>query len=105
MATKTVYVVASWSTYSKEFQYSVQGYMPSEGNGYILLEAREIEFETPNDVTLRMRIAEALRGKKNKILAEAHVEAKEVDETIQELLALEDKSQVKPMEADDDIPF
>lgn len=92
MATKTVYILASWNSYSKEFQYSVQGYQPSADTGYILLEAREIEFESPNDTTLRLRIAEALRGKKNKILADAHIEAKEVDETIQELLALEDKS-------------
>lgn len=92
MVTKTIYIVAHWSSYSKEFQYIIQGYEPSGDGGYVLLEAREIEFETPNDTTLRLRIAEALRGKKNKILADAHVEAKEVDETIQELLALEDKS-------------
>lgn len=100
MAIETVYIVAHWSSYSKEFQYSVQGYAPAPDNGYILLEAREIEFESPNDTTLRLRIAEALRGKKNKILADAHVEAKEVDETIQELLALEDKSG-----GNNDIPF
>ena len=98
---KTVYICASWSRYSKEFQYTVQGYEPSEGGGYILLEARELAFETPNDITLRMRMAEALRGRKNKILAEAHVEAKEVEEQIQEMLALEDKTKV----ASDDIPF
>ena len=118
MATKTVYIVACWSSYRKEFQYSIQGYEPSADGGYILLEAREIEFESPNDTTLRLRIAEALRGKKNKILAEAHIEAKEVDETIQELLALEDKSQPSAHDegtqeglagitagGDDDIPF
>lgn len=105
MATKKVYIVAHWSSYSKEFQYSTQGYEPSNDNGYILLEERELNFETPNDTTLRLRIAQALRGKKNRILADAHIEAKEVDEEIQELLAIEDKSGSVAVQQDDDIPF
>lgn len=110
MATKSLYITAHWSSYSKEFQYSLYGYNPSTANGIALLEKREINFETPNDTTLRLRIAESLKEKRGKILADAYLEAKEVDETIQELLALEDKSGTDVASAklpggDDDIPF
>ena len=105
---KTVYICVYWSSYNKELQYTLQGYKPAEGSELALLEAREISFETPNDVTLRMRVAEALRGKKNRVLAEAHIEAKGIEETIQELLAIEDKSAESPEhtmpETEDDIP-
>ena len=92
MATKTIYIVANWSTYDKEFQYMIQGYAPSTDNGYIVVEKREITFESMADVELRLRVVESLKGKKAKLMAEAYVEGKEIDEVIQEMLALEDKS-------------
>jgi hypothetical protein len=105
MASKTVFIVAHWSSYSKEFQYSIQGYAPGTDNGYILLEEREIHFDTPNDATLRLRVSEALKQKKIKVMADAYVEGKEIDEVIQEMLALEDKSDKAPQESDNDLPF
>ncbi len=106
---KLVYITAHWNRYSKEFDYGIQNYEPSDGSEFVLLEARSIPFETPNDVTMRLRVAEALRSKKNKVLADAHVEAKEIEETIQEMLAIEDKSTDAPSSnftgGEDDIPF
>lgn len=99
---KTVYIVAHWNRYSKEIEYSIQGYEPSTEGEYALLEARSIPFETPQDVTLRLRIAQALRNKKNKILAEAHLEAKQIEETLQEMLAIEDKSGETVVTGNDD---
>ena len=93
MATKPIFITASWSTYSKEFQYSIQAWRPSEDSGQILLEEQEVQFETLADIELRRRIASALQGKKAKVLADAYLESKAIDEVIQELLALEDKSQ------------
>ena len=97
---ETIYITSHWNKYDKKFNYSVQGYKPSNDSGYILLEERDIEFDSPSDIDLRLRIANALKEKKTKVLADAHVEAKEIDEEIQELLALEDKSK-----EDDGIPF
>ncbi len=88
----TIYIVACWDKWNKKFNFRARGYEPSSGSGDHLLESREIEFDTPNDITLRSLIANALRDKKNKVLAEAHVESIAIDEEIQELLALEDKS-------------
>ena len=92
MVTKTLYVVASWNSYNKEFQYLIQGYEPSTDNGYIVIEKREIIFDSIADVELRLRVVESLRGKKAKLIADAYVEGKEIDEMIQEMLALENKS-------------
>ena len=89
---KTIYIVSHWSSYSKEFQYSIQGYSLSPDSEYVLVEERKIHFETPNDIELRVQVAAALRRKKAKILADAGDEAQEIDVTIQELLAIEDKS-------------
>jgi len=94
MKTATIYISTHWNRYSKELQYSIKDYEPCEGGESTLLEAREITFETPNDTTLRLRVAEALRARKQKVLAEAHIEVKEIEEQIQEMLALEDKSNI-----------
>ena len=92
MATKVIYIVANWSTYAKEFQYSIQGYPPSTDNGYILVEERWIYFESMADAELRRQVSASLKGKQAKIMADAYVESKEIGEVIQEMLALEDKS-------------
>ena len=92
MIAKMVYFVSHWNKYSKDFSYSVTSYPPGEGSEMFLIEERELHFETPNDLELRQRAAKALMGKKTKIAADAYVETKEVDELLQEMLALEDKS-------------
>ena len=100
---ETCYIVAHWNKYDRTFRYNIRGYAPSEGGEDILLEMRVLEFVSPNDALLRQLAAKVLREKKNKIIADAHVEGVAIDEEIQELLAIEDKSgQVKEY---DDIPF
>lgn len=89
---ETCYIVAHWNKYSKQFEYNIQGYSPSENSGNILLETRELVFISPNDTVLRTLAAKALQEKKNQILADAHVETVAIDEEIQEMLALEDKT-------------
>lgn len=90
MATKTIYISASWNSYDKEFNYSIRGYEPTAPD--ILVEAREISFETPTEKELKARTVEALREKKQQVLAEAQAEALEIEQKIGELLALEDHS-------------
>lgn len=100
----TIYITADWNKWNKKFEFHARGYAPRDGSGDYLIEAREIEFDTPNDVRLRSKLATALKLKKNKILAAAHVEGIALDEEIQELLALEDKSNSNS-HVDDAIPF
>ena len=107
---KTVYISASWNKYSKELEFMVTAYRPS--SGVVIMEERTIQFETPADKELKVRIAEVLRADLQTLRGEHYVEEKEKEEEIQELLALEDKSQEVPLEvapvnteAEDDIPF
>ena len=90
MALKLIYISAAWNTYSKSFDYYITGYPP--GSDRVSLEEREVSFETPTEAELRRRASVVLREKKNKIIADAHVEALEIEQEIQELLSLEDKS-------------
>lgn len=105
---KTLYITAHWCKYNKEFLYAVQGYEPSSDSEYVVIEKRLVNFETPNDTELRVRIAGALKNKRSKVLADAHEEVVQIDQEIQELLALEDKSETPAKattESDDDITF
>lgn len=97
---KTVYISASWNKYDKAFNYSVRAYSPGEGE--VLVEERVITFDTLNDKELRLRMHVALMERKKTILADAMLEAKELQETADELLALE---YIPTVEASDDIPF
>lgn len=103
----TVYLTVHWNKYSKEFQYSNQSYPPSPDSDYILLEARDLEVQELNYITLQQLTVTALRNKKNGILANAHVEAEAIEQEIQELLAIEDKTGnvATPEQSGDDIPF
>ena len=92
MIAKMIYLVSHWNKYSKDFSYSILSYPPGEGSEMVLLEERELHFETPDDRELRQRTAQALAGKKQKIAADAYVETMEVDTLIQDMLAIEDKS-------------
>lgn len=107
MATTKAFIHAQWNKYSKDFSYVAYAGDMTE-YGYILLEERELSFESPDDKRLRSLAAQSLRAKKNKELAEAHVKAQEIDQEIEELLALEFKPAVeepKKVEEDDDLPF
>lgn len=106
---KQVWISATWNKYSKEFEYSVRGYEPS--SGAVVLEVRDIQFETPADKILKLRLAEVLRADLQKMRGDHYIDEKNAEEEIQELLALEDKSQDVTIEvpvaarAEDDIPF
>lgn len=92
MAKKDVWIYAEWNKHSKEFSYYVRGYACDLTSGEVLLEKRTLTFNTPSDFELRRQVSLALKVKRQKVIADAHVEAMEIDQTIQELLAIEDKS-------------
>jgi hypothetical protein len=103
----TVYLTAHWNKYSKEFDYSNQSYIPSPDSAYILLETRELDVAELSYSDLQKLATLALRNKKNKIIADAHVEAEAIEQEIQELLAIEDKTGdvATPEQSSDNIPF
>jgi hypothetical protein len=106
---KTAFIVAHWNKYNKSFDYALQGYRPSENSDHVVVHEIPVPFETINEKELQGRIVIALRAKKTQIFEDAAQEAKEVDDEIQELLAIEDKSGEPQSSAlpggDDDIPF
>jgi len=81
------YIHAQWNKYSKEFNYSVLQQDMTE-YGYILLAIRTVEVELPPDEDLRSAAVRVLRAKKNKVLADASIEAQQLDDEAQELLSL-----------------
>jgi hypothetical protein len=103
----TVYLTAHWNKYSKTFEYSNQSYPPSSDSSYILLETRELDVAELSYSDLQKLATLAIRNKKNKILADAHVEAEAIEQEIQELLAIEDKTGdvATPEQSSDNLPF
>ena len=102
MISKPVWIYAEWSSSRKDFNYYIRGHECTL-TGEVLIERRDIQFETPNDIQLKKDTAIALKAQRQRILADAQVEAMEIDQKIQELLAIEDFSKRKVDE--DDLPF
>jgi hypothetical protein len=82
---------AQWDSWNKKWTYHVFSFDMTT-QGYILLETREIPFQSPNDRALKEQFAALLRAKKTQVMADATAEMTEIDGQIQELLALEDHS-------------
>ena len=58
---------------------------------YILLCTKEITFELPQDIDVKGQVIEGLESEKPKIKADFHMELKEVQNKIDNLLAIEYK--------------
>ena len=89
METKTLYIYAHWDEYNKVFGHSLSAWIRQDD---VLVEERQIEFETLPERELRIAAHAKLMEKKQKVLADAQVEANEIDAVAQELLSLEDHS-------------
>lgn len=88
------FIYAHWNKYAGDngaFVYDLCGYERS-GQGYVLLEERELTFSTPVEQELKSRCLLALRDKQGTIRADAQREITEIEQEIQEMLAIEDKS-------------
>lgn len=87
----TIYISMHWNKYSKEMEPVVrQSTYLSDGD--ILIAQQEVEFESWGDTQLRQAVYKALLEKKSKVLADAYVEAEEIQNEANDLLALEDHS-------------
>lgn len=89
------YIHAQWDRWDKKWNYYVFSHNITT-QGYILLETREIPFQSPNDRALKEQFAALLRANKTQVMADATAEMTEIDGQIQELLALEDRSGEAP---------
>ena len=84
------FIHAQWSKYSEKFSYSVHNCDMTD-YGYILLEEIDVPFESPNYKQLQVLTVKALRALKTTKLAAAQKECLEIQQEIDELLAIEYK--------------
>lgn len=90
---KTVYVNLHWNKYNREFEYRLATYAADPGDDYVTAGKKEVEFDELPDQEARKRLHASLIARRAKVLADAHVEAQEIAEMAQELLAIEYKGE------------
>lgn len=85
----TVIIQAEWDKYDKKFIYRARPYLSTDS---IKIEERVLHFDSPTELEMRKLVHYQLLEKKQKVLADAQVEANEIQQQADELLALEDHS-------------
>lgn len=88
MAQVTLYIHAQWVSWDKKFIFSCNNTDMTD-YGYLLIETRIVEFESPSEAVLRNGAAKALRAQAHKTLAQATVAANEYFKQADDLLCLE----------------
>lgn len=91
MATVKAFIHAKWCKWDRKWDYHIFSHDMTE-HEYVLLETRDIEFDSPSDLMLKHQLVRVLHEVKKDVQARAQVQLDELDARIQELLALEDKS-------------
>ena len=66
METRTIWISAYWNQYDKKFSYHVQSYPPGDDSEFILVEERDITFETAPDLQMRQAAAEEMLALEDK---------------------------------------
>jgi len=90
-----VFICATWNSSAKEWYYAPFSYNPSSHSAdWILVEQKDVEFDSLADAELKKQLIAGLRKKKTALQAETQVELNALDERIQELLALSAPSEV-----------
>lgn len=81
---------AHWDKYNEKFIFSADdAERDFTGIGYVKVHEQEVEFESPADRDLKAKLVIAKRAQQAKIKAAAFEECSNIEEEIQELLALE----------------
>jgi len=91
MASIQIFIHATWDKYDEKWIYKIRERDYTK-YGEALLEVRNLEFLTPDDITLKNLLVKAMRLQKSELLAAAAVEAMSIQQDIDEMLAIEDKS-------------
>ena len=87
-------VQAQYCVHSKEFQYSVFKFEDMQSSGYTAVHSVEIEFDEPPHEVLAAGTVAAYRAEQKRIQAEAQMKITELEQNINDLLCLENKSDV-----------
>lgn len=89
-----VFIHAQWSEYEKKYHFRPWGYdMTSNGDCGPLVEKLEIEFSPPPDAVLVNGTIEAYRKQQQNIRATAEMQCNQLQERINDLLCIENKSE------------
>lgn len=65
--------------------------IPKYDSGYILLKKQKVTFKLPQDINVKGKVIESLESEKEKIKADFHMQLKDVQDKIDNLLAIEYK--------------
>ena len=87
----TAFLHRQKESYETEYRYSVYNSDMSD-YGYTLLAEKTVYFDLPTESLMLNKEIEMLNRKAQKIKADAFVEVDRINEKIQSLLAIEDKS-------------
>ena len=107
METLKVYIGANWNKFSETFTFHAYNSDMTE-YGYHTIEVVEIPVNPPSDEVLRNKVAAALVTQKNKVLADAWVQAQKLQEEADNLLALpapKREEETSSPDVPDDCPF
>lgn len=81
---------AVWNEHSKEFSFhAVISTADMSSEGWIWLESKSVEFSDPDPHKIQGKLISALRKKLQAVRAENHRQEMELEEKINDLLALE----------------
>jgi len=94
---KNVWIYAHYNIYTKDTDYQLSSYERATSSGDVLLETRVISFDTPNDKELRAKLSSSMKLKLSEVRADHYKEEREIQESINELLSLEFKPEVKDL--------
>lgn len=85
-----IIVYAIYDEYSKEWNYRA-GPEGMESMGWVLVEELAVEFDAPPESVLITRTIAAYRSEQQRIRADAEQKAMRIEQTICEMLCLEDR--------------
>lgn len=89
---QTVYLYAAWNEYSKCWSYHATEQATMANMGWIHIESKTVEFDSPRpDADWSAGAIELTRKEQARIRAEAQAKCNALDERIQSMLAIECK--------------
>lgn len=87
------FVHAVYEQYDKKWEYTIYSYDMSHMNGFGVVVAESfVEFEPPETHELVNKTIAAMKSAQKEIRAKAEASAQNIEQQIQELLCIEDRS-------------
>lgn len=87
------HIYAMYMEHSKDFYYTTTDTLLDDKSALIFIETKELEFDAiPRDVLIN-RTVDAYRAEQSRVRAEAQTNVNKLQETINTMLAIENKAQ------------